>query len=101
MQRMVRLFLPHGYFILTPNSIIAKERVEAELKLLHARGQAFSIKKQPTIHKVKKATTKKVVSAKKQKRLARALVVADKEEVKIEKQNSKTEKRKQGKALWE
>ncbi|KAI8891297.1 hypothetical protein K501DRAFT_235288 [Backusella circina FSU 941] len=92
----------HAHTIDDPdNAKTAKERVEAELRLLHARGQAITTKKQPTLHKVKKATTKKGVSVKKQKRLARALVVADKEEVRIEKQNSRAEKRKQGKSLWE
>lgn len=50
---------------------------------------------------MKKATTKRAVSVKKQKKLARALAVADKEEKRIEVQHSRAEKRKIGKQLWE
>lgn len=49
---------------------------------------------------MKKATTKKKVSVKKQKKLARALIVADKEEKKIETAKAKVEKRKLGKQPW-
>lgn len=81
--------------------IIAKERVEQELRLLHVRKQAMTTKKDPTVHKVKKATTKKAVSAKKQKKIARALMVADKEEKRVEVAQAKAEKKKLGKQLWD
>jgi len=50
---------------------------------------------------VKKATIKRGVNAKKQKKLARALMIADKEEKRIEVAQSKAEKRKLGKQLWD
>lgn len=50
---------------------------------------------------MKKATIKRGVNAKKQKKLARALMIADKEEKRIEVAQSKAEKRKLGKQLWD
>ena len=82
----------------------AKERIEHELKLLHVRKQAIDVKKAPTAtttSKVKKTQTKRGASAKKQKKIARALMVADKEEKRIESQQVKAEKRKIGKQLWD
>ncbi|KAG0172458.1 hypothetical protein DFQ28_005086 [Apophysomyces sp. BC1034] len=76
----------------------AKERVEAELRLLKARGQG--LKEKMPLHKVKKVTVKKGVSVKKQKKLARALLVAEKEEVRKEKASVKLEKRKARKNVW-
>ncbi|CEP08928.1 hypothetical protein [Parasitella parasitica] len=79
----------------------AKERIEHELHLLNVRKQAMTSAIKPTVHKVKKATTKRGASAKKQKKLARALMVADKEEKRIELAQAKAEKRKIGKQLWD
>lgn len=80
---------------------VAKERIEHELHLLNVRKQAITNTKTPTVHKVKKATIKRGVNAKKQKKLARALMIADKEEKRIEVAQSKAEKRKLGKQLWD
>lgn len=81
---------------------IAKERIEHELHLLNVRKQTISgATKLPTVHKVKKATIKRGVNAKKQKKLARALMVADKEEKRVELAQSRAEKRKLGKQLWD
>ncbi|KAF7728482.1 hypothetical protein EC973_006035 [Apophysomyces ossiformis] len=77
----------------------AKERVEAELRLLHARGKALNDSKTST-SKVKKVSMKKGTNAKKQKKLARALLVAEKEEVKKERASAKLEKRKARKNVW-
>ncbi|KAL7317272.1 hypothetical protein PS15m_003653 [Mucor circinelloides] len=79
----------------------AKERIEHELHLLNVRKQAITNTKTPTVHKVKKATIKRGVNAKKQKKLARALMIADKEEKRMEVAQSKAEKRKLGKQLWD
>ncbi|CAO3645685.1 unnamed protein product [Mucor fragilis] len=79
----------------------AKERIEHELHLLNVRKQNITSTKAPTVHKVKKATIKRGVSAKKQKKLARALMVADKEEKRVEVAQSRAEKRKIGKQLWD
>ncbi|KAI8376498.1 uncharacterized protein BYT42DRAFT_615228 [Radiomyces spectabilis] len=79
-----------------------KERVEAELKLLQARKQLVSLDpQQGKIHRVGKKVTKKGSNSKKQKKLARALMVADKEEAKVGKQLEKLEKRKARKSVWE
>lgn len=53
------------------------------------------------MHKVKKATTKRAVSAKKNKKVARALMIAEKVEKRIETAAERAEKRKLGKHLWE
>ncbi|KAG1177875.1 hypothetical protein G6F70_008123 [Rhizopus microsporus] len=84
----------------------AKERVQRELQLLHARKQAIDLKKKPSsttatsIHKVKKGAVKKVSSSKKQKKIAKALAIADKEEKKLEAAAEKARKRKMGKLAW-
>ncbi|CEG79672.1 hypothetical protein RMATCC62417_14112 [Rhizopus microsporus] len=84
----------------------AKERIQRELQLLHARKQAIDLKKKPTsttatsIHKVKKGGVKKVSSSKKQKKIAKALAIADKEEKRIETAAEKARKRKMGKSAW-
>lgn len=88
------------------NIYIAKERVQRELQLLHARKQAIDLKKKPTsttatsIHKVKKGGVKKVSSSKKQKKIAKALAIADKEEKRLETAAEKARKRKMGKSAW-
>ncbi|OAD78227.1 hypothetical protein PHYBLDRAFT_140328 [Phycomyces blakesleeanus NRRL 1555(-)] len=78
----------------------AKARIAEELKLLQARGKAISLTSK-TVHKVKKTPIKKMASVKKQKKMARAMMVADKEEIRIEKAAEKAEKRKVRKQVWE
>ncbi|KAG1437837.1 hypothetical protein G6F56_012909 [Rhizopus delemar] len=80
----------------------AKEKIQHELRLLRARKQDIEFKPSTgTVHKVKKGGIKKGVSSKKQKKIARALVVADKEEKKVESAQEKARKRKIGKTLWQ
>ncbi|KAI8350394.1 hypothetical protein BD560DRAFT_439037 [Blakeslea trispora] len=83
----------------------AKERIEHELKLLRVRKQAIDVKKTPSTtavtSRVKKTQAKRGASVKKQKKIARALMVADKEEKRMESQQVKAEKRKIGKQLWD
>ena len=85
--------------------ISAKERIEQELGLLHVRKQAITINNSNSsdavTHKVKKKTTmKRGANARQQKKIARALLVADKEETKLEKQAEKDEKKKLRKNIW-
>ncbi|KAI9276046.1 hypothetical protein BY458DRAFT_506914 [Sporodiniella umbellata] len=77
----------------------AKEKIQQELKLLRMRKQTMEIKPNntSTVHKVKKGAIKKGANSKKQKKIARALVVADKEERRIEEAEVKARKRKLGK----
>ncbi|KAI7856369.1 hypothetical protein BDC45DRAFT_533798 [Circinella umbellata] len=82
----------------------AKERLEQELGLLHVRKQAIHMNHTPgdtMTHKVKKkATMKRSANARQQKKIARALLIADKEETKLEKQNEKAEMKKLRKNIW-
>ncbi|KAI7875282.1 hypothetical protein K492DRAFT_173639 [Lichtheimia hyalospora FSU 10163] len=77
----------------------SKQRIEQELDLLQARKQAIDLST-ATSGKVKKKNAKKGVNARQQKKLARALAVADKEEFKVEKAATKAEKRKLRKMVW-
>ncbi|KAI8138510.1 hypothetical protein BJV82DRAFT_294272 [Fennellomyces sp. T-0311] len=78
--------------------VAAKERIQQELGLLHSRGKAMT---ESPINKVKKKTTmKRSANARQQKKIARALLVADKEEARIEKQTDKLEKKKLRKMVW-
>ncbi|KAG1147251.1 hypothetical protein G6F37_006334 [Rhizopus arrhizus] len=80
----------------------AKERVQQELKLLHARKQAMDLKKpNASVHKVKKGGVKKGSNSKKQKKIARALAVAEKEEKRVETAQEKARQRKMVKTLWQ
>lgn len=54
----------------------------------------------PSSGKVKKKNAKKGVNARQQKKLAKALAIADKEEIRIEKAATKAEKRKARKMVW-
>lgn len=49
---------------------------------------------------MKKKNAKKGVNARQQKKLAKALAIADKEEFKVEKAVTKAEKRKARKMVW-
>lgn len=75
----------------------AKERMNAELHLLRLRNQTLS---QTTVSKPKAVIKKKAVNVKKQKKLARALLVADKEEARVKRTSAKQELRKVGKRDW-
>ncbi|CDS10419.1 hypothetical protein LRAMOSA03095 [Lichtheimia ramosa] len=78
---------------------VAKQRIEQELDLLHARKQNMDLSA-PSSGKVKKKNAKKGVNARQQKKLAKALAIADKEEIRIEKAATKAEKRKARKMVW-
>ncbi|CDH54989.1 predicted protein [Lichtheimia corymbifera JMRC:FSU:9682] len=77
----------------------SKQRIEQELDLLHARKQTIDLSAASS-GKVKKKNAKKGVNARQQKKLAKALAIADKEEFKVEKAVTKAEKRKARKMVW-
>lgn len=79
--------------------IVAKQRIEQELDLLHARKQTIDLSAASS-GKVKKKNAKKGVNVRQQKKLAKALAIADKEEFKVEKAVTKAEKRKARKMVW-
>ncbi|KAJ8653495.1 hypothetical protein O0I10_010823 [Lichtheimia ornata] len=77
----------------------SKQRIEQELDLLHARKQTIDLSAASS-GKVKKKNAKKGVNVRQQKKLAKALAIADKEEFKVEKAVTKAEKRKARKMVW-
>ncbi|CAO3592448.1 unnamed protein product [Absidia cylindrospora] len=77
----------------------SQERMEAELHLLKLRKQAIA--SSTTVSKPSKSVIKKkAVNLKKQKKTARAMLVADKEEARIQRTSAKQELRKVRKRDW-
>ncbi|CAO3608265.1 unnamed protein product [Cunninghamella echinulata] len=79
----------------------AKERINTELHLLQVRKQAMSLNKtSPSKTKKGSIMKSKKTNIKQQKKVARALAVADKEDARIAKQSEKKEFLKVRKQDW-